>query len=319
MDYYGLFPKFRLQRPLNEREIEHQLHQHIRNDIPEEQLDSDRKVIVINSHYLELVDKFYYSKGLLSFVSSLCSTTFGSALFFILYYCIFVADYSTEMLFFLLFVIPLLSGFICFALYTLKKEWFAWTHYPIRFDRKNRLVYAYRIDGSIITAKWDDIFFTSGLFYKKSMKDEYYISGHILDKDKSTIIDTFCLPATSFSKTELLTHWEFVRRYMEDGPQDIIQHINFCLPIKHRKEHLWFSFFYLLTNLGGRSILFLPVSLPLTVILGIPRCIAVLTSRRPVWPENIQKKSTEDTKDPYFFDVSKNPKYLLIYWFCNKK
>ncbi|WP_413496483.1 DUF6708 domain-containing protein, partial [Morganella psychrotolerans] len=91
------------------------------------------------------------------------------------------------------------------------------THYPIRFNRKTRMVYAFRTDGTIISAPWDTIYFTSGLGRFKAPTEGYYLSGHILSDDKKTIIDTFCLPESDIYKEDLIPHWEFIRRYMEEG------------------------------------------------------------------------------------------------------
>ncbi|SUC27438.1 Uncharacterised protein [Providencia rustigianii] len=69
MDYYGLFPQFKINRPLNESEFTGKLEQKTRINIDTKQLMPDLKVITINSNYLEMVDKFYSSKGLLSLVA----------------------------------------------------------------------------------------------------------------------------------------------------------------------------------------------------------------------------------------------------------
>ncbi|MBG6029368.1 hypothetical protein I5F10_18540, partial [Proteus mirabilis] len=55
MDYYGLHPKFKLNRPLNNEEIAGKLDQNSRIDLENEELIPDIKVIAINSHYLEMV------------------------------------------------------------------------------------------------------------------------------------------------------------------------------------------------------------------------------------------------------------------------
>ncbi|ENT6843893.1 DUF6708 domain-containing protein, partial [Enterobacter kobei] len=60
-------------------------------------------------------------------------------------------------------------------------------------------------------------FFTTGLSHRKDANKDYYISGHVLADDNETVIDTFCLPATHSDRKQLERHWEFVRRYMEEG------------------------------------------------------------------------------------------------------
>ncbi|EMY6303578.1 hypothetical protein ABCS69_003959, partial [Providencia stuartii] len=159
MDIYGLFPQFKLNRPLNARERATQLEQKVRLDFESDQLMPDLKVIEINSHYLEMVDKYYSSKGYLSFIASAGAFMTIIGYFSMIVTTIVYQQYSLEEWLALLFVgaIFLPTGFG--MLFLLKKEWFAWTHYPIRFDRKNQLVHAHHHDGSVFSARWDDLFF----------------------------------------------------------------------------------------------------------------------------------------------------------------
>lgn len=70
MDYYGLFPKFKLNRPLSEVEMECQLKQHCAIELNGQSIISDAKIISVNSHFLELVDKYYSSKGFISLIGA---------------------------------------------------------------------------------------------------------------------------------------------------------------------------------------------------------------------------------------------------------
>ncbi|MCY0803620.1 hypothetical protein N0398_21635 [Providencia rettgeri] len=310
MDYYGLFPQFKINRPLNESEFSGKLEQKTRVNIDTKQLMPDLKVITLNSKYLEIVDKFYSSKGILSLVTFIFSFAFIGAFIWVIIDTIIQSDYEVDSL--------LATSIIAFTflpiglcmLFLLKKEWFAWTHYPIRFDRKNQLVHATRIDGSVFTVPWQDIFFTTGLNHRKEIGKDYYISGHVLAEDGITIIDTFCLPASHGNLEELRAHWEFVRRYMEEGPQGMKERIPFCLPIANKKESFGFTFFYSMTQHNGTPVILFPITVPLAFLYAIPRYIAILTSRRPVWPDNIQKQAIVDENDPYYLDASTNPKNL---------
>ncbi|WP_422824361.1 DUF6708 domain-containing protein [Xenorhabdus bharatensis] len=48
---------------------------------------------------------------------------------------------------------------IWFCLSITLKEWFRKTHYPIRFNRKTKMVHVYQVDGTILSAPWSKIFF----------------------------------------------------------------------------------------------------------------------------------------------------------------
>ncbi|WP_409283152.1 DUF6708 domain-containing protein, partial [Proteus columbae] len=154
MDSYGLLQKFKLNRPLNNEEIAGKLDQNSRIDLENEELIPDVKVIAVNSHYLEMVDKYYSSKGFVSLFSSLGTAAFLGSALWIIFYFIFFQQFSKENIVSTIIIgsLFLVMGLFMFSL--LKTEWFAWTHYPIRFDRKNQMVYAFRTDGSIIIVPW---------------------------------------------------------------------------------------------------------------------------------------------------------------------
>ena len=310
MDTYGLHPKFKLNRPLDERELAGKLDQNTRIELEGNQLIPDLKVIEINSNYLEMVDKFYSAKGYMSFLASFGTFTFlGCSVWFVL--CAIFPSYFIRIdIDFVLIMTLLFSAMGIFMLKLLKTEWFAWTHYPLRFDRKNQLVHVHRTDGSVFSVPWNKIFFTTGLNHNKGTTNDYYISGHVLAKDNITVKDTFCLPASCNNLEELKSHWEFIRRYMEEGPEKLIQQVGFCLPIANKKESYSFTFFYLMTLYKGAPYIIIPFLVPLAFIFSIPRYIGILTSRRPIWPESIQKLCYIDKDDPYVLDEYKNPKNL---------
>ncbi|MBG5949852.1 hypothetical protein I5E72_08875 [Proteus terrae] len=310
MDSYGLLQKFKLNRLLNNEEIAGKLDQNSRIDIANEELIPDVKVIAINSHYLEMVDKYYSSKGFVSLFSSLGTIAFLGSALWIIFYFIFFQQFSKENIASTIITSSLLLAMGLFMFSLLKTEWFAWTHYPIRFDRKNQMIYAFRTDGSIILVPWKKVFFTTGLDYAKSMKNDYYISGHVLADDNKTIVDTFCLSASTGNFELLKYHWEFIRRYMEEGPENIIQQVEFCLPIANKKESYGFTFFYVSTLFKGMLKILMPLMSPIIFIISIPRYIAILTSRRPIWPQEIEEQCKIDPNDPYILNEKTNPKDL---------
>jgi len=70
MDYYGLFPKFKFNRPLKADEKKNQLKQNEKINLDGQSVVPDLKVIAMNSHFLELVDKYFSAKGLMSLLTS---------------------------------------------------------------------------------------------------------------------------------------------------------------------------------------------------------------------------------------------------------
>jgi len=310
MDYYGLFPKFKFNRSLNVDEKNHQLKVEQRVDLNGQSMVPDLKLISFDSQFLELVDKYYSSKGMLGFIGGVGGAMLSLLVLSIMYSIFF--DYGWANIWFafpyLLFLIPCV-GMAVFMFVLLKTECFAWTHYPIRFDRKNRLVHYFRLDGTAHSVPWDKVFFTSGLSHRKDFNKDYYISGHILAEDNQTVIDTFCLPATNSDRQQLERHWEFVRRYMEEGPESVAQVVNFCLPIAGKREGYQFGLLYLLSGFNGAPMFLLPLLFALSFIISIPRYIAMITSKVPVWPQSIESQCAPLEDDPYAVDASNNPEH----------
>ncbi|HEQ1857353.1 TPA: hypothetical protein VEO38_000858 [Providencia alcalifaciens] len=182
------------------------------------------------------------------------------------------------------------------------------THYPIRFNRKTRMVYAYRVDGTIISASWDDIYFTSGLWRFKTPMEDYYLSGHVLSEDRQTVIDTFCLPESLSIQSELTAHWEFIRRYMEEGVEPVIDSIKYYLPIDKRKETIKESYLYLLGLAVSINIIFLPLAIIGAVPICLIRHLAIRCSQRPIWPDNIEATCQINPNDSFQRDSSFNTK-----------
>ncbi|MDR3431141.1 MAG: hypothetical protein P4L95_04410 [Rouxiella aceris] len=310
MDCYGLFPKFKLNRKLNDDEKNYNLKQLNKIELEGNRLISDAKVISMNSRYLEIVDKFYSSKGVSALIGISLFSMFLFASLSIVYTIVFDYGWSGIGISypFLLLIVPFL-GAIFFTLKILRTELFAWTHYPIRFDRNNRMVHFFRTDGTICSVPWDKIFFTSGLNHRKEFNKDYYISGHVLADDNETVIDTFCLPATGPDREGLEGHWEFIRRYMEEGPESVVHAVKDCLPIAGKREGYQFGLIYLMVAFTGAPIILFPLIFTLSFIFSIPRYIAMVTSKIPVWPKNIEEQCAILENDPYAVDASINSKH----------
>ncbi|MBS3045812.1 DUF6708 domain-containing protein [Enterobacter mori] len=307
MDYYGLIPKFKFNRPLSDIEREYQLKQNNMIELNSQSIMPDAKIISVNSHFLEVVDKYYSAKGFLSLIGAFgffwCSLLYLTVLINTVPYLRWKFSGSEKMLLSMsLICIPT----IIMTFKVLKTEWFAWTHYPIRFDRKNRLVHVFRLNGSTYSVPWDSVFFTTGLSHRKDANKDYYISGHVLAEDNNTVIDTFCLPATHSDRKQLERHWEFVRRYMEEGPESVIGVVDFCLPIAKKREGYRFGLLYLLSGFNGAPLFLFPLLFVLAFIFSVPRYLAMVTSRVPVWPESIESLCRVDKDDPYRVDASGN-------------
>src|SRR5699024_57236 len=108
-------------------------------------------VIKMNSTYLETVNKYYIWKGGLTF-GALMITYLPYILFmlFILYLIIGMLGTEREehIKMLLLVAVPISSFLPILGTWLVWVECFKWTHYPIRYNRKNQQIYAFRLDGT---------------------------------------------------------------------------------------------------------------------------------------------------------------------------
>jgi len=318
MDYYGLYPKYKTNRPLNDEEKKNQLIQAdpimLKNN---REMVSDASVVRINSIYLELIDKYYGQKGFASFFMIFIILMVSFALISIICAIVNWCDFIWNGVWALIFFIGIMVPMILISIYLIKTEWFAWTHYPIRFNRKQQLVHVHRLNGTVFTVPWDEVFFTTGLSHAKGPTKAWYISGHVLADDGITVMETFCLPASHLIRKELLRHWEFIRRYMEEGPEAVVDAVDLCMPVDGRREGYTFGLLRLLMNFSGSTILLFPLTFPVCLVLSISRYIAMQTSKIPVWPPEVEAQCQIDPHDPINLSAATNSAHLWRDLFIN--
>lgn len=131
--------------------------------------------------------------------------------------------------------------------------------------------------------------------------------------DKVTVLETFVLSClgvmsehdlynstTTFSDDDYVRgHWEFIRRYMEDGPGSIAGQVQFCMPIDRCKERAINGFHRIMANFSGGSFILIAIMFPFCALIALFRALAMITSKIPQWPEEIEAVNVIDTDDPY--------------------
>lgn len=313
MDFLGLIGSYPKQRPLTDFERSQRLDQKQRLDVePHYQLS----VIRMNSGYLESVDKWYAWKGLL--------TAVGLVIVCIFLYGIFAvglgsdgvvwekmnADEKFEQVVFTLIIALISMPLIWLGFWLIKKDSFSYTHYPIRFDRKSRRVHIFKTDGTVFSIPWSDVFFTLGHL---SQWNEWEVRGHILESDRVTVSDTFvlsyigslsaddkALQANEYSPEDFVrAHWEFVRRYMEEGPQAVSSQVQFCMPVDRRREVFRVGMQRVFANFAGAPFLLYWTMFPFCVAVSISRWFAMRTSKIPRWSEEVEASCRVEPDDPY--------------------
>jgi hypothetical protein len=208
--------------------------------------------------------------------------------------------------------------------WVLRKESFAYTHYPIRFDRKARMVHVFRPNGTTLSVPWDKVFFTIGSLPRWS---EWEVRGHVLKSDGVTVEETFPLSyigtfdpsSESFDPQRvapddyLRAHWEFIRRYMEEGPQAVTGQVQFCMPISNKKETFANGIERICANIAHAPVLLYWMFWPFCMLISVARGFAMVTSKIPHFPSKIEASSPIEVDDPYAIEGAPNGDRMAVY------
>lgn len=311
MTYKRTVKTVRAERPLSELDRQWQLP----IDQQAEKPHASDRVIRMNSTYLEMVDGNYEGRGAMSATG-----------LFVLCIALWVIFSFWSMAFSDLLnphwnrdeILPMLSTTSALTVMSLlpaygiawfnrrSGEWFGYTHYPIRFNRKNRMVYVFRGDGTVLEAAWNKIYFTLHEAKKLGGITWLGISGLVL-KDAQTVEEQFTFGYSAISEDNCKRHWEFVRRYMQDGPLTVMhaEGFTYCLPIADKKETPYQGWVELLSTMGTSTVL-RTVMIPFFAFFLIGRMVANATCKVPLWPADVETTCRIDPHDPYARDSSSN-------------
>ena len=313
MEYSGLIQKYKINRPLTDEERELQLKQKQKLDVEPHYAFS---VIKVNSTYMELADKYYGWRGFLTLGMLVC--LFATLLFpglvafdLLTRTQIPSAQMQEADTGAIVMILVLLLPLAAFIIWALRKEAFHLTHFPVRLNRKTRMVHLFRPDrsGTILSVPWDEVFFT---LCRGQSLGYWDIRGHVLDTDKITVKESFALGMPWADRDALLRNWEFMRRYMEDGPQGIVDLIPGYWPISTHREPWIVGLQRLLLNFPGSFIVH-TIMLPAYVLFSFGRVIANRTSSIPQWPAEIEATCPIEPGDPFERD-ERNNKVNRIGW-----
>ncbi|MCA8220071.1 DUF6708 domain-containing protein [Burkholderia sp. BC1] len=305
MDYTGLYAKkYRVNRRLTGEERLNRFDQKVRQDI---EPFYNISVIKMNSVCLECVDRWFIYRGsataliLIYFVFAILMLT-GSWLFASPLHLIpTVSDLG-----WMLLMSPAAVCTGSLMTWFLLKESFSWTHFPIRFNYRNKKVYVFRRDGTVLIADWNNMFFTLGRCERTVGQQNWDIRGHVLDEDGETVRETFALPGDTMRVDQLKHCWEFVRRYMEEGPASVYRDVYWCHDIAERREKYKAGLRYMFFSLNGQPIGQILLS-PVFFVASLGRWFAMRTSKIPVWPAEVEAECAVEPFDPYLRDASRNP------------
>ncbi|HHX4057692.1 MAG: DUF6708 domain-containing protein [Burkholderia contaminans] len=160
-----------------------------------------------------------------------------------------------------------------------------YTYKPIRLVRSTRKVHVFRHNGpgGVWSLDWDKM-----VFCLKKGGVNWGVLGYLPDAN-GQVTHAFYLgavmpvhPKGIGPDEPLLAHWEYFRRYMEEGPASVSAPDVF-LPIENRREPFLYGVYRLWQMFGPFAVLFAPV----TTLAGLFRWLAMRMSRLPRWPEEV--------------------------------
>jgi len=307
VDYTGLTSTFSNDRPLNDFDRQHHLKQKARLDVP---LLAELCVVKMNSNRLVSVDRWYGWRGLAALIGAI-GVLFGVGGILMLAWILVVGELPNENgLWVAVFIsMAMAAGLAGAGAWGACKEMFRWTYYPIVLDRKHRQVHVFRLDGTVLTAAWDKLYFTLGRGKGPFGWHNWDIRGLILDADGVTVRETFAFSMVTSEIEGARSHWEFLRRYMEEGPQAVWDAVLYCMPIDGKPESFAVSKERVFANYAQIPLIYL-IMIPFNYLHAIMRWAVMQTSKIPAFPPEIEATLQPESGDKYVRDASMNPEDL---------
>ncbi|WP_321888355.1 DUF6708 domain-containing protein [Paraburkholderia bannensis] len=191
-------------------------------------------------------------------------------------------------------------GYLLYYL-TIRYDYFTYTYYPIRFNRRTRMVHVFqnnKHDG-VLSVPWESVYFHIGR--GTDMKFLRDIRGEVLDGE--VVKDTFALGHASESEAAVREMWEFIRRYMDGGPDAVAD--------SPMAKYVALSVTPTLKNCMLFAVNFTGATTPLKRILLSPfialftvtRWLVFRTCKEPVFPPEIEATCEVAANDPNVWPI----------------
>ncbi|QEO27192.1 DUF6708 domain-containing protein [Xanthomonas translucens] len=291
--------KFPVDRPLLDEEINRKLNNNVPGSLAAQRLG----LVSINSSFIDWIDRRFLYRGMLN-----TSVFLFGCLIMVMCIALCVKLFTGSVgigRFGLVFPISVaIGGIWIFCNFFLKHEFFRYVYYPIRFNRKTRKVYVFREerDGGLLIVPWDKVFFHIGR--GTDMKFLRDIRGEILD---GTIVkDTFALGHCAERDEPVKEMWEFIRRYMEEGPEAVAEH-----PLDKYVElsvaPTWKNCLISAVGFTNADTPFKRVLLsPFIGTFTVVRWLVFKSCKQPVFPPEVEAECRVEPNDPNIWPVPKS-------------
>ncbi len=206
--------------------------------------------------------------------------------------------------------------FLCLFALTVRLllvDCFNYTRKPIRFNRADRTIYAFRHNGpgGVLSVPWDNAF----LYVERKPKAGLggtapRVVRCLVLNDKGLVVDTFSIgkyvdlafdentPAGQQVMEELYRDFEYYRRFMEEGPSAVPPVAELLSTDVSFRNSLRMQFEDVpdILNSGHPLLwLLLAVTALPSLIQATVHYLAQLTCREPVWPEEVERACSPTT------------------------
>ncbi|AXI18568.1 hypothetical protein DZA55_03720 [Xanthomonas oryzae pv. oryzae] len=257
-------------------------------------------LISINSMYIDWIDRRFLYRGMLN------TSVFLIAFIGFVISCpilIYGIPPVAAGLFVMIFLLSMTPAFFAWLFYYmwLKREFFCHVYYPIRFNRKTRKIYVFREnrDGGLLIVPWEEVFFHIGR--GNDMKFLRDIRGEILDGD--IVKDTFALGHCAERDEPVKEMWEFIRRYMEEGPEAVAEH-----PLDKYVElsvaPTWKNCLISAVGFTNATTPFKRVLLfPFIGTFTVVRWLVFKSCKQPVFPPEVEAECQVEPNDPHIWPI----------------
>ncbi|KAF1039968.1 MAG: hypothetical protein GAK33_00968 [Burkholderia lata] len=246
-------------------------------------------VVARNETYMEVADGSYMRRGFGGMAYTLMALPIIFSSYFISIYTILnirAIDNLMEVIFVSIFSIVIGTPLVLLIGYHWKQDMWDYTYKPIRLVRSTRKVHVFQHNGpdGVWSLDWDNL-----VFCLKKGGLNWGVLGYLPDAN-GQVTHAFYLgavmpvhPKGIGPDEPLLAHWEYIRRYMEAGPESVPVP-DLLLPIENRREPFLYGVYRLWQMFGPFAVLFAPV----TTLAGLFRWLAMRMSSLPCWPAEVE-------------------------------
>uniref|UniRef100_UPI002AB6F594 DUF6708 domain-containing protein n=1 Tax=Paraburkholderia bannensis TaxID=765414 RepID=UPI002AB6F594 len=260
-------------------------------------------LIRINSTYIDWIDRRFRYRGMLN-------TSIWTLIYFLGWGITLLIAWTAlssnpdEELFWLVIILCLAAtacGTHLLYYFVLRYEYFTYTHYPIRFNRQTRIVHVLHHNGpgGVLSVPWELLYFHIGR--GTDMKFLRDIRGEVLDGE--VVKDTFALGHASESESPVREMWEFIRRYMDEGPDAVADSPMARYVALSVTPTLKNCMLFAVNFTGATTPLKRVFLSPFIGLFTVTRWLVFRTCKEPVFPPEIEATCEVAADDPNVWPI----------------